>query len=101
MLIELPDGNWIDPKAVTGVRVMDDVDHGPRVAIDTLGRPALHYFTFDDADAARGWVKQFGTDCNAALAAASNHSTGRSSDRWFSDLASRQLYRPIGLERKN
>lgn len=68
MLIELPNGDWIDPKVVQALRFLDDDWHGPRVGIDAQGTPAWQCLMFDDAESARGWMKKFGTDCNAALA---------------------------------
>ena len=64
MLIELPNGDWVDPKAVQGVRLMNDKQFGPRVAIDAYGQSAHFFFHMDDAEAARAWVKDFCTKCN-------------------------------------
>ncbi len=69
MLIELPNGDWTDPKAVIGLRLLDDKTYGPRVIIETTGQNGAHLVSFDDADAAKGWVKKFGADCNEAALA--------------------------------
>lgn len=65
MLIELPNRDWIDPKAVQGVRLITDSieKYGPRVTIDACGQQGLHLIAFDDIEAAREWIKKFGADC--------------------------------------
>lgn len=63
MLIELPNGNWISPKAVAGVRVMVHDKLGPRVVIDTHQHYGHHMVEFDDAEAARMWAAEFGRKC--------------------------------------
>lgn len=66
MLIELPNGDWVDPNAVQGVRLANDKDYGPRVIIDAQGTQALYYFVMDDIEAARAWVADFARKCNNA-----------------------------------
>lgn len=70
MLIELPDGDWIDPADVRGLTLMDDRTHGPRVRVDLafLGRYKL--LEFDCPEAARNWRSEFGRQCNQAVATA-------------------------------
>lgn len=70
MLIELPNGDWVDPGAVQGVRMMNDKQFGPRVVIDASGTQALYFFHMDDAEAARAWVKDFCSKCNDLLQSA-------------------------------
>lgn len=59
MLIELPNGDWISPKTVAGVRVMVHDKFGPRVVIDTHQHCGHHIVEFNDADAARAWAAEF------------------------------------------
>lgn len=68
-LIELPDGNWIAPKAVRGVTVLVDARHGARVRLDTTNAVNLLLIEFDDAEAARGWARAFAAQVNAAAPA--------------------------------
>lgn len=67
MLLELPDGNWIDPNSVQGIRILDDRELGPRIVIDAFGQHCLYLIRFDDIEAARGWLKKFGAECNLLL----------------------------------
>lgn len=66
MLIQLPNGDWISPKAVAGVRVMVHDKLGPRVVIDAHQHYGHHMVEFDDAEAARAWAAEFGRKCGRA-----------------------------------
>lgn len=70
MLIELPDGDWLDPQAVRGITLLDDLQHGPRVRIDLAGAIQLKMVEFDNPDAARNWRSEFACRCNAATSMA-------------------------------
>lgn len=67
MLVKMPNGDWINPEVVVGVRVMVGDKMGPRVVIDTRQHYGHHLLEFDDPEAARAWAEKFGQDCNAAL----------------------------------
>lgn len=64
MLVELPNGDWINREAVIAVRIMDDRPLGPRVLIDASGQNHPYLVRFDDADAARAWARDFTATCN-------------------------------------
>lgn len=65
MLIELPNGRWIDPTDVRGVEPMTGDEHGPRVRIDFCdGGFAL--VEFDLPGAARVWTREFAATVNMA-----------------------------------
>jgi len=63
MLIALPNGNWIDHTAVSGVRIVDS--NGLRVLIyATTGY--LEDIPFATCEAAESWVDQFARQCWSA-----------------------------------
>lgn len=66
-LIELPNGDWIAPDAMKGIRTIIDREHGPRVILDLAGGPGCLVVEFDTAEAARAWAAKFGRECNAAM----------------------------------
>ena len=66
VLIELPNGDWISPKAIAGVRVMVGDKLGPRVVIDTHHHYGHHLIEFDAPEAARTWAAEFGRKCAGA-----------------------------------
>lgn len=68
MFVKLPNGDWINPNAIAGVRVMVNDKLGPRVVIDTTQHCGHHMIEFDNPEAARAWAEKFGQDCNAVLA---------------------------------
>lgn len=68
MLIELPNGDWLDPGMINSVRLRLGGDSGPKVIINTFLEDVTHLVEFDSADAARGWVKAFGEECNEETA---------------------------------
>ncbi len=69
MLVKMPNGDWINPEVVVGVRVMVGDKMGPRVVIDTRQNYGHHMIEFDNPEAARAWAKDFGLKCNDALTA--------------------------------
>lgn len=69
MLIELPNGDWISPEAVAGVRVLTGDTLGPRVAIDTHRHHGHHPIESDDPEAARAWAAGFARECTPAAPA--------------------------------
>jgi hypothetical protein len=66
MLIKLPNGDWIAPSAIVGIRVMVDTHSGPRVVIDTTQHYGHHPIEFDNPEAARAYGEELGQRCNAA-----------------------------------
>jgi hypothetical protein len=66
MLIELPNGRWIDPAEVTGVNPMERDEFGPRVRID-LRNGSLALIEFDLPGAALSWAREFAQSVNAVL----------------------------------
>ena len=61
MLIDLPNGNWIDHAAVMGVRVINSSD-GIRVLIHT-SQGYLEDIPFASADSAVAWTLHFSQMC--------------------------------------
>ncbi len=62
-MIEPPNGDWISPEAVAGVRVLAGDTLGPRVAIDTHRHHAHHPIEFDNPETARAWAAGFARKC--------------------------------------
>lgn len=69
MLLKLPNGDWISPAVVVGVRVMLADKMGPRVVIDTTQQFGHHIIDFDLPEAARTWAGEFGRKCADATKA--------------------------------
>lgn len=57
MLLELPNGDKVDPVDVIGVRYMNDSQFRPRVCVDT--HQAHHLVIFDKVEDARVWQQNF------------------------------------------
>ena len=68
MLIELPNGDWIDPTIVRAISVRVGDSNGPRVVLDLSSRISIMIIEFDMPEAAREWAKSVATQCNAATA---------------------------------
>lgn len=66
MLVELPDGDWLDPRSVRGLMLLDDRSYGPRVRIDLSGSVQLKLIEFDNVETARAWRAEFARRCNEA-----------------------------------
>lgn len=72
MLYKLPNGNWIDPALVTGIKILEPVSLpsgklcDERVRIDIGRNGDIEMVTPEDA---YGWANEFAAVCNAARAA--------------------------------
>lgn len=67
MLVKLPNGDWINPTTIAGVRLMVGDKLGPRAVIDTMQNYGQHEIEFDNPEASRVWAEKFGQECNAAM----------------------------------
>lgn len=66
MLIELPSGEFISPKAVMGVRPMVHDKMGPRVLLDVTTATQVIMIEFDNRETALSWARDFASKVNAS-----------------------------------
>lgn len=64
MLLELPNGDFISPMTVRGIRTIVGDDMGPRVLIDVTTAAQVIMVEFDNVETARRWAGTFATEVN-------------------------------------
>ena len=66
MLLELPNGNWVNSKNINELRVEFIHTHTPRVAIVDQHGVMTHHVRLDSAEATKKWCHKFGMLVNKA-----------------------------------